>query len=81
MLYDKLLESKICEHEVSYKYIYIYVYICIYIYIYIYVFTVIGKVKFVNSSLPKHLVLNNKNIFDKKPLQTIAPTNSLSTLD
>ena len=36
MLYDKLLESKICEHEVSYKYIYIYVYICIYIYIYMY---------------------------------------------
>ena len=41
---------------------------------------VIGKGKFVNKSLPKHLILNNRNIFDQKPLQ-IASMNILLTLD
>ena len=27
---------------------------------------VIGKSKLVNNSLPKHLILNNRNIFDQK---------------
>ena len=27
---------------------------------------VIGKGKLVNNSLPKHLILNNRNIFDQK---------------
>ena len=26
----------------------------------------IGKDKLVNNSLPKHLILNNRNVFDKK---------------
>ena len=38
----------------------------------------IGKGKFVNNSLPKHLILNNRNIFDQK---TIASMNILSMLD
>ena len=29
---------------------------------------VIDKVKLVNNSLPKHLILNNKNIFDHKTI-------------
>ena len=29
---------------------------------------VIGKGKLVNNSLPKHLILNNKNIFDQKTI-------------
>ena len=41
---------------------------------------VIGKGKFVKKSLPKHLILNNRNIFDQKPLQ-IASMNILLTLD
>ena len=41
---------------------------------------VIGKGKFVNKSLPKHHILNNRNIFDQKPLQ-IASMNILLTLD
>ena len=29
---------------------------------------VIGKCKLVNNPLPKHFVLNNRNIFDKKTI-------------
>ena len=29
---------------------------------------VIGKGKLVNNSLPKHLILNNRNIFDQKTI-------------
>ena len=29
---------------------------------------VIGKGKLVNNSLPKHLILNNRNIFDQKSI-------------
>ena len=29
---------------------------------------VIGKGKFVNNSLPKHLILNNRNMFDRKTI-------------
>ena len=29
---------------------------------------VIGKDKLVNNSLPKHLILNNKNIFDQETI-------------
>ena len=29
---------------------------------------VIGKSKLVNNSLPKHLILNNRKIFDKKAI-------------
>ena len=29
---------------------------------------VIGKGKLVNNSLPKHLILNNRNIFDRKTI-------------
>ena len=29
---------------------------------------VIGKGKLVNNSLPKHLILNNRNIFDQKAI-------------
>ena len=41
---------------------------------------VIGKGKLVNNSLPKHLILNNRNILVKKPLP-IALINILSMLD
>ena len=41
---------------------------------------VIGRDKLVNKSLAKHLILNNRNTFDKKP-SPIALMNILLMLD
>ena len=41
---------------------------------------VIGKGKFDNNTQPKHLILNNRNMFDQKPLP-LALINILLTLN
>ena len=83
MLYHKVLKSKIYEHAVSYKnYSKLFESIkqrvksqyyskMILHYkdkIWQIMKEVIDKVKLVNNSLPKHLILKNKNIFDQKTI-------------
>ena len=42
---------------------------------------VIDKEKFIYNSVPEHLILNYKNIFDQKKTLPIALMNNLLTLD